>query len=112
MGAGAPGKISGPRAGRGIYAAAGCAACHGAGGRGGHPNPGAVGGVIPALPGLLSSYTKEELLEKLRRGAVPATGGGPPAAEMPGWEGILSAPELGALADWLLSIAVAGKDDL
>ncbi len=106
-------NLSGRERGRGIYAAAGCAACHGAGGRGGHPNPGAVGGVIPALPGLLSSYTKEELLEKLRRGAVPATGGGPPpAAEMPGWEGILSAPELGALADWLLSIAVAGKDDL
>ncbi len=106
-------NLSGPAQGKLIYAAAGCAACHGAGGRGGHPNPGAVGGVIPALPKLLSSYTKDELVNKLRSGAVPDTGGGPPAAaEMPAWDGILSAPELSALADWLLSIAVAGKDDL
>lgn len=104
--------LSGAELGRTVYSRAGCAACHGAGGRGGHPNPGAVGGVIPALPKLLATYKKEELLNKLRRGATPdAAGGTPAAAAMPAWENVLTAPELDALADWLLSKAEAGKDD-
>lgn len=99
--------------GRGIYVRAGCVACHGPAGRGGHPNPGAHGGVIPALAPLMGTYKKDELISRIRRGVVPETHGGPPAeVTMPGWDGVLSDVELGALADYLLTLAKTDpKDD-
>lgn len=99
--------------GRAIYLRAGCVACHGPAGRGGHPNPGAHGDVIPALAPLMATYKKDELIWKIRRGVVPEIHGGPPAAvNMPGWEGVLSEEELGALADYLLTLAKTDpKDD-
>lgn len=99
--------------GRTIYVRAGCVACHGPAGRGGHPNPGAHGDVIPALAPLMGTYKKDELIWKLRRGVVPETHGGPPAdVDMPGWDGVLDEAELGALADYLLTLAKTDpKDD-
>lgn len=44
--------------GRGVYTAAGCVACHGPAGRGGHPNPGAHGDIIPALAPLMAPIRK------------------------------------------------------
>ena len=98
--------------GREIYTRAGCAACHGAAGIGGHPNPGAHGDIIPALPVLLSTYKKDELISRLKRGSVPETHGGPPAVvDMPAWDGVLSASELDALADYLLTLAKTDPKD-
>ncbi|MDX6769999.1 MAG: cytochrome c [Elusimicrobiota bacterium] len=89
-----------------IYGRAGCVACHGPAGRGGHPNPGAHGGVIPALAPLMSTYTAPELKAKLKKGVVPEVHDGPPAeVTMPGWEGVLDEGELDALVAYLLSLA-------
>ncbi len=89
-----------------IYTRVGCVACHGAGGRGGQPNPGARGDIIAALAPLMATYRKEELIIKIARGAVPETSDGRPAlTDMPAWEGVLSADELSALADYLLTLA-------
>ncbi len=98
--------------GRIIYLRAGCVACHGPAGRGGHPNRGAHGDIIPALPALLATYTKDELISRIKRGFVPETHGGPPAkVDMPAWEGVLSASELNALADYLLTLAKTDPKD-
>lgn len=98
--------------GKAIFNRAGCVACHGAGGIGGHPNPGAHGDMIPALPALLSTYTKEELISRIKRGSVPETHGGPPAAvDMPAWAGVLDDAELDALADYLMTLAKTDPKD-
>jgi mono/diheme cytochrome c family protein len=96
-----PGDISG----RDVYVRAGCAACHGPAGRGGHPNPGARGGVIPALAPLMSTYNKEELKAKIKNGVVPEPAGAAPAAViMPPWKDVLSEDELDSLSAYLLSL--------
>ena len=99
--------------GRMIYRRAGCVACHGPAGRGGHPNQGAHGGVIPPLAPLMSTYKKDELISRLKRGVVPEVHDGPPAAvNMPGWNEVLSEDELSSLSDYLLSLAKTNpKDD-
>lgn len=99
--------------GHAIYARAGCVACHGPAGRGGHPNPGAHGNIIPALAPLLATYKKDELIAKIRRGVIPEIHDGPPAAvNMPGWDGVLGAGELDALAAYLLTLSKTDpKDD-
>lgn len=97
--------LTGAPEGKSIYARAGCVACHGPAGRGGHPNPGAHGGVIPALAPLMGTYKTDELKAKLRRGVVPEVHGGPPAAVvMPPFKEIFSEDELGALTAYLLSL--------
>jgi cytochrome c553 len=94
--------------GKTIYDRAGCVGCHGPAGRGGHPNPGAHGGVIPALGPLMGTYTAAELKARIKQGVVPETHGGAPAAvSMPGWEGVLDETELDALAAYLLTLATA-----
>ena len=102
--------LGGAEAGRSIYERAGCVACHGAEGRGGHPNPGARGGVIPALAALMGTYKKEELVARVRAGVTPETGGAPAAVSMPAWAGVLSDLELSELADYLLSLAPKGEE--
>lgn len=95
-----------------IYDRAGCVACHGAAGRGGHSNAGAHGGIIPALAPLLGTYTAAELKAKIKAGVVPEVHDGPAAAvSMPGWEGVLDDAELDALADYLLSLAKDQSQD-
>lgn len=99
------GAEAGDSSGREIYIRAGCVACHGPAGRGGHPNPGAHGGVIPALGPLMPTYKADEVKAKLRRGVVPEVHDGPPAAvNMPPWKDVLSEDELDALTAYLLSL--------
>lgn len=98
--------------GQQIFVRSGCVACHGAGGRGGHPNPGGRGGWIPALPPLLATYKKDELLTKLKRGAKADSEPGQTASvDMPGWTGVLNDSELDALADYLLTLGKPGPKD-
>lgn len=105
----------GIRKGKIVFAKAGCAACHGALGRGGHPNNNVEGGVIPALPKLVATYTREELREKIRRGARPAKkdpAGPDPLAVMPAWGEVLKDEEIEVVADYLASLAEkAGGED-
>jgi mono/diheme cytochrome c family protein len=96
-----PGEISG----RAVYVRAGCVACHGPAGRGGHPNPGAHGDAIPALAPLMATYTADELKTKIKDGVVPdGRDGLTPAVVMPAWKEALSSDELDALASYLLSL--------
>ncbi len=93
--------------GRALFARAGCVACHGPEGRGGHPNVNVAGGQVPALPALVRTYTRDELIAKIRRGAKPdkLEPNGPEPAAMPPWGEVLIDDELGAVADYLLAIA-------
>ena len=101
-----------PYSGRQIYQLAGCVACHGPAGRGGHPNPGAHGGLIPALAPLMATYKKEELISRIRRGVIPEVHAGPPAlVNMAGWDGVLNDAELDALAAYLLTLAKTDPKD-
>ena len=98
--------------GRAIYVRAGCVACHGPAGKGGHPNNNVPGSLIPALDVLVGTYTREELKNKIRLGSKPvkADPAGPePLAEMPAWSGVLSDVELDALADYLFTLAPKPK---
>lgn len=108
----APGRPTDPvLLGELLYRKAGCVACHGPAGRGGHPNAGAKGGVIPALTGVAETYSPAELVEKIRRGSRPqaAEPGGPePASVMPAWGEKLSDAELEAAAAYLRSLG-AGR---
>ncbi|MDE2489787.1 MAG: cytochrome c [Elusimicrobia bacterium] len=98
--------LSGLAEGKNIYERAGCIACHGTAGRGGHPNPGALGGVIPALAPVMGTYTAAELAAKISNGSTPTPAGAAPAAiAMPAWKGILRPAELDALTQYLLSLA-------
>ncbi|UPT73422.1 MAG: cytochrome c [Elusimicrobiota bacterium] len=98
--------------GREIYVKAGCVACHGPAGIGGHPNPGGRGGMIPALGPLMSTYKKDELISKLKRGATADPEPGMTAdVDMPGWAGVLSDSELDALSEYLLTLSKPGPKD-
>jgi mono/diheme cytochrome c family protein len=98
--------LTGLAEGEKIYDRAGCIACHGTKGRGGHPNPGALGGVIPALAPLMATFTADELKAKILNGSTPTPAGAAPAAiAMPAWKGILRPVELDALTTYLLSLA-------
>ncbi|MFI5362922.1 MAG: c-type cytochrome [Elusimicrobiota bacterium] len=92
--------------GRSIYVHAGCIACHGVAGRGGHPNPGAHGDIVPALAPLMGTYTEDELKAKIKNGVIPdGHDGMTPAVAMPAWKNILSEEDVGLLASYLLSLA-------
>jgi mono/diheme cytochrome c family protein len=94
--------------GRAIYVRAGCVACHGPQGSGGHPNPGAHGDAIPALAKLMDTYTAAELKTKIRDGVTPdGHDGMTPAVVMPAWKNILSDDDLDALTAYLLSLAAS-----
>jgi mono/diheme cytochrome c family protein len=95
-----------------IYSRAGCIACHGAGGAGGYPNNNVAGGKIPALANSAETFTKAELVAKLKRG-VPSPvkadpKGSEPLVSMPAWSEVLSDEEIGSVADYLLSLKPAG----
>lgn len=98
--------------GRMIYARAGCIACHGRDGAGGYPNNNVAGGKIPALANVSETFTKAELVAKIARGVphpVKADAKGPdPLVAMPTWSEVLSAEEIGSVADFLLSLKQAG----
>ena len=94
--------------GRKIYLSAGCVACHGAGGVGGFPNNNVAGGKIPALDKVSETFTKMELIAKIKRGvASPARAdakGPAPLVWMPAWSEVLDDAEIEAVAAYLLSL--------
>jgi len=103
--------------GRLIYLRAGCVACHGQGGVGGYPNNNVAGGKIPALANVSQTFTKTELVAKIKRGVpspVKADASGPaPLVSMPSWGQVLDDSEVDAVATYLLALkpAAAEKTD-
>jgi mono/diheme cytochrome c family protein len=103
--------------GRVIFLRAGCVACHGQGGIGGYPNNNVAGGKIPALANVSQTFTKTELLEKIKRGVpspVKADLKGPdPLISMPPWGQVLDDSEIDAVAAYLLTLkpSAAEKTD-
>lgn len=90
-----------------IYIRVGCVTCHGIGGSGGYPDNNVVGGLIPPLDSVSRSFTKQELVRKIKFGATPqkANPKGPqPLLQMPAWGQVLSDGEISAVADYLLSL--------
>lgn len=100
--------------GRIIFAKAGCAACHGARGGGGHPNNNVEGGVIPPLPKLVATYTMAELRDKISRGSRPVkkdSAGPEPLVAMPAWGEVLKDSEIEAVAAYLMTLAEGEKSE-
>jgi len=95
-----------------IYRIAGCVACHGIGGAGGEPNVNTPGGAIPALRVLVSTYTPEELIRKIRRGSVPIRQdpSGPEPVAMPAWSAVLDGGEIEALVAYLRTFQSSAED--
>jgi len=95
-----------------IYARAGCVACHGAQGRGGHPNNNVVGSEIPAVYKAAEGYTLEELKTRIRSGRFPEKkdpSGRQPLVWMPAWGQILKDGDIEAVAAYLMSLAPPKK---
>jgi mono/diheme cytochrome c family protein len=100
--------------GRLIYVRAGCVACHGAEGRGGHPNNNVVGNAIPAVYKAADGYTIEELKTRIRSGRKPEKhdpDGPEPMVYMPAWRGVLNEGEIADVAAYLMSLAPPKKAD-
>ena len=101
--------------GRVIFNRAGCAGCHGLEGAGGFPNNNVKGGLIPPLKKASEGFSKAELIAKIRKG-VPASQkddekGPAPMIRMPAWDETLDDAEIGAVADYLLSLGGKEKAD-
>jgi mono/diheme cytochrome c family protein len=94
--------------GRLIFLRAGCVACHGQGGAGGYPNNNVAGGKIPALSNVVNTYTKIELIAKIKKGVpspVKADPKGPaPLVSMPSWGQFLDDAEIDSVATYLLTL--------
>lgn len=103
-----------------VFLHAGCTGCHGIHGVGGNPNNNVVGGVIPALTGVLERYSRPELVEKIRTGSTPGAADPKkpaPMIQMPKWGEVLKASEMEALAEFLATLkdehkaGKGGEDD-
>ena len=94
--------------GRLIFLRAGCVACHGLDGVGGNPNNNVAGGKIPALNNVAETFTKTELIAKIKRGVpspVKADPAGPaPLVWMPTWGEVLDDADIDAVATYLLTL--------
>lgn len=95
--------------GRAVYARYGCAACHGADGKGGIPNANAeTDGKVPGVTFVAEGYTRGELRRKILDG-FPTVGkkdpNGPrPPFRMPGWAGQMTNGEAADLVEYLWSL--------
>ncbi|UPT75835.1 MAG: cytochrome c [Elusimicrobiota bacterium] len=103
-----------PAAERGkiVFNSVGCVTCHAKDGYGGYPNNNVAGGLIPSLSKVTEGYSKHELLEKIKAGAVPipvSSSQPKPLLEMPKWGGQLDDSEINAVVEYLWSLAPKKK---
>ena len=95
--------------GHDVYAHYGCAACHGADGKGGFANLNSeTEGKVPGVNFVAESYTRSELRQYVLKGnatigKADPNGQGPPY-RMPGWTGQMTDQEAGDLVEYLFSI--------
>jgi mono/diheme cytochrome c family protein len=90
-----------------IYNYAGCVTCHAQGGYGGYPNNNVAGGLIPSLTKVSEGYSKQELHEKIKGGAVPIPvdmKAPAPMLIMPKWGEQLKKDEIDAVVEYLFSL--------
>ena len=107
-------EVMGDSAKRGeiLFNKAGCVACHSQNGRGGYPNNNVAGNQIPSLSKVYETYTKTELVAKIRAGVTPtpADPNAPaPMLYMPKWGDRLKDEEISAVADFLISLKPTGS---
>jgi mono/diheme cytochrome c family protein len=99
--------------GKTIYFRAGCVGCHGGAGLGGYPNNNVAGGLIPKLNNVKETFTKPELIAKIKKGVKPIKNdpkGPEPMISMPAWGEKLDDSELEAVAGYLMSLSPAVKE--
>jgi|CXWL01.1.fsa_nt_gi mono/diheme cytochrome c family protein len=99
-----------PAAQRGkiIFNSVGCVSCHAQDGYGGYPNNNSAGGLIPSLTKVTEGYSKSELHEKIKTGAIPIPNDAklpPPMLQMPKWGEQLNAGEIDDLVEYLFTLA-------
>jgi len=100
-----------------LYNQLSCAACHGPAGKGGvHNFNSQTGQEVPALIHVADSYTKADLIKRIRDG-VPVSAklnpNGPvPPLHMPAFKDLLSDQDMEALVKYLYSLKPAGGDNL
>lgn len=97
--------------GRLVYRRYGCGACHGAGGVGGVPNPGAQVDPIPGLQRVAAGFTEDELKAVILNGrqAIAADPAGPaPRLHMNAWRTLMDDAEAHAVIDYLMSLMPKG----
>lgn len=93
--------------GRILFEKAGCITCHGKDGGGGYPNNNVAGNLIPSLTLVSEGYTRDELMNKIKLGAVsiPADSSKPlPMLRMPVWKEQLKDGEVSAVVAYLFSL--------
>ena len=98
-----------PAAERGklIFNSVGCVSCHAKDGYGGYPNNNVAGGLIPSLTKVTEGYSKNELHEKIKGGAIPipvSTKEPAPMLQMPKWGQQLDASEIDAVVEYLFTL--------
>lgn len=100
--------------GRVLYARAGCVGCHGPAGAGGYPNNNVKGGLIPKLNVVFETYTKVELIAKIKKGVPHPEKADPKGPEpliwMPSWGETLDDSELSSVVSYLMSLR-PGKEE-
>jgi mono/diheme cytochrome c family protein len=95
--------------GRLVYARYGCAACHGADGKGGFANTNAeTEGKVPPVIFVAEGFTRPELRRKILDGFATVgkkdPNGPRPPYRMPGWAGQMSDAEVRDLVEYLWSL--------
>lgn len=94
--------------GRMVYEKYGCSACHGADARGGIRNYNYQHDVIPNLRRAISTYSRDEVREKISEGvaftAKHHQDGPQPPLYMPAWKSKIKGEELESLISYLISI--------
>ncbi len=91
-----------------IFNAVGCVSCHGKDGYGGYPNNNVAGGLINSLTHVTEGYSKSELHEKIKGGAVPIPSDSQqpsPLLQMPKWGEQLNSDEIDAVVAYLYMLA-------
>ena len=105
----APAEDTAVARGRTVYARYGCAACHGADGKGGFANANAeTEGKVPPVIFVAEGFTRPELRRKILDG-FPTIGkkdpqGPRPPYRMPGWAGQMTDDEVSDLVEYLWSL--------
>lgn len=98
-----------PAAARGkiIFDAVGCVSCHAKDGYGGYPNNNVAGGLVNSLSKVTEGYSKAELHERIKSGAVPIPNDSklpPPMLQMPKWGAQLGEKEIDDVVEYLFSL--------
>lgn len=100
--------LTAPERGRILFNSVGCVSCHAKDGYGGYPNNNVAGGLISSLTKVAEGYSKPELHNLIKHGAVPIpndSNAPAPMLQMPKWSDQLSAKEIDLVVEYLFSLA-------